>query len=271
MPREETPAITVPPAVPLPSFRAIGGVLEQGGFARGAAPPGTLRLTLDGTQVPLAADGAFFVAFGREAPTSMLLRAEGENASAELRLDIRPRVFPEDRLPARLSEFTADPGFEALRADELARIASARAQTSAEGGWRQAFILPAEGRVSGVFGSQRFYGDEAQSPHAGLDIAAPPGTQVVAPAPGVVVLASPPLFSLEGNLVILDHGQGVYSSFLHLGRVDARAGQRLQAGEIIGLVGATGRVTGPHLHWGMIWQGVRFDPATLVSPLSKAR
>src|SRR5690606_17262852 len=111
-----------------------------------------------------------------------------------------------------------------------------RGEVSAEDGWRQAFILPAEGRVSGVFGSQRFYGDVPQSPHTGLDIAAPPGTQVVAPAPGRVVLASPPLFSLEGNLVILDHGQGVYSSFLHRSRVDVRPGQRLQAGEIIGAI-----------------------------------
>lgn len=267
----EPVAAFAPTPAPAFAFGAIEGVPEQAGFARGLAPPGTLRLTLDGKDVPVAADGAFFVAFPREASSSVLLRAEGgDGVAAEHRLDLRPRVFPEDRLPARLQRHTADPGFAARRAEELARIGAARGAPSSESGWRGGFVLPASGRVSGVFGAQRFYGDEPQSPHSGLDIAAPVGTPVVAPAPGRVVLASPPLFSLEGNLVILDHGQGLTSSFLHLDRVDVAAGQALQTGEIIGAVGATGRATGAHLHWGVMWQGVRFDPATLLSQVLPA-
>ncbi len=263
----ETPPVEAPVAAPAPAFifGAVQGVFAQAGFVRGSAPPGTLRLTLDGVEVPLAADGAFFAAFPREAPASVLFRAEGsEGAVAERRIDLRARTFLEERLPARLQRYTADPGFTERRGAELTRIGEARGVPSDESGWRSAFILPATGRISAVFGSQRFYGTEPQSPHSGLDIAAPVGTPVVAPAPGRVALASPPLFSLEGNLVILDHGQGLYSSFLHLDRVDVSEGQVLQTGEIIGTIGRTGRVTGAHLHWGMMWQGVRFDPATLL-------
>jgi murein DD-endopeptidase MepM/ murein hydrolase activator NlpD len=121
-------------------------------------------------------------------------------------------------------------------------------------GWRQRFIWPTTGRISGRFGSQRVYRGEPASFHSGVDVAPGAGAPVVAPADGVVVLAGPPAFSLEGNLLIIDHGMGLNSAFLHLASQAVRQGQRVRQGQLIGTVGATGRATGPHLHWSMKWR-----------------
>src|SRR6185503_1344826 len=154
-----------------------------------------------------------------------------------------------------------------LRDVELARIAAARARGSASLGWAQRFVWPAHGRLSGVFGSQRVYrGGVPAAYHSGTDIAPGAGALVVAPADGVVTLAPPPMFSLEGNLVILDHGMGLSSAFLHLSSVSVRPGDVVHQGQPIGRVGATGRATGPHLHWSMVWNGARIDPQSVVPP-----
>jgi murein DD-endopeptidase MepM/ murein hydrolase activator NlpD len=122
-----------------------------------------------------------------------------------------------------------------------------------------------QGRVSGVFGSQRIYNGTPKSPHSGLDVAAAQGTPVRAPAAGVVTLAEPDLY-LTGGTVLLDHGHGVSSNFLHFSRIDVHVGQRVAQGDVLGLVGMTGRATGPHMHWGMSWFGVRVDPRLLLPP-----
>ncbi len=246
---------------------ALVGDFRQGGFARGRAPAGTVALRLDGSAVSIAADGGFLIAFGRDAAPALALEAVGEDGTrVATGVAVAARTFPEQRLPPINARFDADPDFAARRAAELQRIASARASPSGEAGWRQRFRWPAKGRISGVFGARRIIGETAQDSHSGTDIAAPAGTPVVAPADGVVVLASPPEYSLEGNLVIVDHGLGLYSSFLHLDRVEVRTGDRLARGDTIGRVGATGRVTGAHLHWGVIWRGVRFDAEALLAP-----
>lgn len=259
---EHPPSIAAAAAFAAPQIE-IDGKPVQGGFLRGRAPAGTTQLLLDGNAVPIANDGGFFIAFPRDAPAAALLTAKTGDTMTNLTVAIAARRFPEERLPARLKAFADDPGFASRRAPELAMIAAARQGASNAQGWRGTWTLPAAGRISGTFGSQRFYGEDAQAPHSGVDIAAPPGTPVTAPAAGTVVLASPPEFSLEGRLVIIDHGLGLYASFLHLDSVDAVAGQRLWQGDRIGSIGATGRTTGPHLHWGVVWNGVRFDPLLL--------
>ena len=103
--------------------------------------------------------------------------------------------------------------------------------------------------------------------HSGVDVAPGAGALVVAPADGVVTLAPPPAFSLEGNLVILDHGMGLSSAFLHLARASVRPGQAVRQGQPIGTVGATGRATGPHLHWSLVWNGARIDPQAVAGPM----
>ena len=111
----------------------------------------------------------------------------------------------------------------------------------------------------GRFGNARVYNGQPGAGHSGMDIAAPTGTPVKAPAGGLVTFAAPDLY-LTGGTVLLDHGHGVSSNFLHLARIDVKVGDRVEPGQSIGAVGATGRATGPHLHWGMNWFDVRIDP-----------
>ena len=125
---------------------------------------------------------------------------------------------------------------------------------------------PATGRISGVYGSQRFYNGTPGNPHYGVDIARPMGTPVHAPGPGVVTLAEPDLF-YSGGTIILDHGYGLSSSFLHMSQIDVRVGDVLETGDIMGAIGATGRATGPHLDWRMSWFNQRVDPQLLVPPM----
>ena len=125
-----------------------------------------------------------------------------------------------------------------------------------------------EGPISGVYGSQRFYNGEPRRPHFGVDVAVPTGTIVRAPAAGRVTLAEPDLY-FSGGTVILDHGYRLSSSFLHMSEVSVQVGDELQAGDIIGAVGATGRATGPHLDWRMNWREERIDPQLLAPPMPK--
>ncbi|HLV48831.1 MAG TPA: M23 family metallopeptidase, partial [Aliidiomarina sp.] len=125
------------------------------------------------------------------------------------------------------------------------------------------FIWPAEGRISGVYGSQRILNGKPRAPHYGLDIAAPTGSPVYAPASGVVRMANPNMV-LSGGTLIVDHGLGFFSTFLHLHAIHVEVGQEVEQGEKIAEIGATGRVTGPHLDWRINWGGVRLDPQYLV-------
>jgi murein DD-endopeptidase MepM/ murein hydrolase activator NlpD len=151
------------------------------------------------------------------------------------------------------------PAIAARIAAEQARVAAVRQRDDARDDYLAPFIWPVQGRVSGRFGNQRIYNGSEGTPHSGMDIAASQGTPVRAPAAGVVSFADPDLY-LTGGTVVLDHGRGVSSNFLHLSRIDVRVGDRVEQGSVIGAVGATGRATGPHLHWGMNWFDVRVDP-----------
>lgn len=240
----------------------IEGTVEQGSLLRGRAPQGTARVTVGTRHVPLAADGRFLLGLDRDSPPIERLSyhlACGRTDTTDL--IIAPRAWRIERVNIARRPGGATAEFLARREVELARIVAARAVRSDAAGWAQPLIWPARGRISGRFGSQRIYrGGEAGSYHNGVDVAAGAGAPVVAPAAGTVVLAGGPAFSLEGNLVIVDHGHGLNSAFLHLSTVAVREGQLLRQGDPIGTVGATGRATGPHLHWALTWQGARLDP-----------
>lgn len=248
-----------------PQFQLSGSPV-QGGLLRGSAPEGTVRLTMDGREIPLAPDGRFLVGFDRDATRRAHLVARlstGEEIGATL--EVARRDWPIQRVNLARPSGGPTPEYQRLREGELQRIGAARARRSPSMGWAQGFIWPARGRVSGQFGSQRIYrGGVPAAYHSGADIAAGAGAAVIAPADGVVTLAPPPGFSLEGNLVILDHGMGLTSAFLHLSSASVRVGQAVRQGERIGAVGATGRATGPHLHWSLVWNGARIDPARAV-------
>ncbi len=255
------------PQAPPPSA-AAGIVLSrppvQGGVTSGTAPAGTRSLALDGKPVKLAPDGRFVLGFDRDhGPRSMLETILADGRTLSLPIAVAPRAWAIERidLPQRRNE--ASEAYLRLREHELARIGAARSLDVESDGWRQQFVWPARGRISGRFGAQRVYRGWSAAFHSGVDIAAGAGAEVVAPADGVVVLAGPPRFSLEGNLVILAHGMGLNSAFLHLSSVDVREGQVVRRGQRIGAVGATGRVTGPHLHWSMKWNDARIDPQPL--------
>ena len=243
----------------------VDGSPAQGALLRGTAPAGTVALSLDGRDVPVAPDGRFLLGFDRDAgPAATLAARLADGRTLRQPLAVARRSWPIQRI--NMARGTGPtPEYARLREGELARIAAARARGSDSRGWAQAFIWPARGRFSGRFGAQRVYrGGVPAAFHSGADIAAGAGARVVAPADGVVVLAPPPGFSLEGNLVILDHGMGLSSAFLHLSSGSVRVGDRVRQGQAIGRVGMTGRATGPHLHWSVVWNGVKVDPVTVV-------
>jgi murein DD-endopeptidase MepM/ murein hydrolase activator NlpD len=256
------------PSAPAAGLR-IDGVLQQGALARGTAPAGTVQLSLDGRPVPLAPDGRFLLGFDRDAPAAARLVARlADGREIARTLAVSPRAWRIERLGMARPSGGPTPEYRRLRDAELARIVAARAQRTDSAGWSQRFIWPARGRLSGVFGSQRIYrGGVAAAYHSGTDVAAGAGAVVVSPADGIVTLAPPPMFSLEGNLVIVDHGMGLSSAFLHLGRVSVQPGQVVRQGQPIGTVGATGRATGPHLHWSLVWNGARIDPQAVAGAM----
>jgi hypothetical protein len=256
-------------AAPVPAPRAFSleGVAEQGGILMGEADARTTALSLDGKPVDLAPDGVFLIGFDRDAPASALLIEEGEGWRAEHPIVVAPRAWRIERVDAPYRAGRTDAEFASLRPAEVAQIAAARRIYTDAGGWRQAFRWPATGRQSGWFGSQRVYQGKPGSYHSGADVAVPTGTPIVAPADGVVILAADRPFTLEGNLLMLDHGAGLSSAFLHLSRIDVRPGDHVRAGQPIALSGATGRATGPHLHWGLQWRGAKLDPLLLAGPV----
>jgi murein DD-endopeptidase MepM/ murein hydrolase activator NlpD len=239
-------------------------VVEQGGIWRGQLPAGSHSLQLDGKPVRITPDGRYIIAFGRDAPLAATLDwVDARGSQALETIDVAPRQWQIQSLPTLPVLPVPDAEFTARRPAELAQIAAARADISDNNGWQGRFIAPANGPISGVYGSQRILSGTPSAPHAGLDFAAPAGSDVVAPAAGIVRLASGP-FTLEGNLVMIDHGFGLVSAFLHLSRIDVQPGEAVAQGQRIGLVGATGRATGPHLHWAVSWTDVRIDPAPLL-------
>lgn len=150
-------------------------------------------------------------------------------------------------------------------AEDLARIAKEKEIINrALATWRATsevglnFDLPVEGRFSSPFGLRRFFNGQPRNPHSGLDIAADEGAPVKAPSPAVVVATGD--FFFNGNTVFLDHGQGLVTMFCHLSRIDVKPGEQIARGQIIGAVGKTGRVTGPHLHWGVSLNDTRVEP-----------
>ncbi|MBR2299434.1 MAG: M23 family metallopeptidase [Alphaproteobacteria bacterium] len=129
--------------------------------------------------------------------------------------------------------------------------------------WQKGFILPVEGVISGHFGNQRIFNGVSKNPHTGTDIAAPEGTEVKASSSGKVLLAGGNYF-YSGNMVILDHGDGLQTIYAHLKEAKVKAGDEVKQGDVIGTVGKTGRATGPHLHWGASLYNVRFRPHSLL-------
>jgi murein DD-endopeptidase MepM/ murein hydrolase activator NlpD len=241
---------------------------RQGGLALGFVPPGTKRLVVDGADIGFGPDGRFIVGFGRDYKASASFAAfldSGQTVTEKL--PVSPHPWKIENLAQLPHHSQPDAEFQARRPAELAQINAARRMTVSSEGWRQAFRWPAKGRISGLFGSQRIYAGEPGAPHSGVDVAGGIGEPVTAPADGVVILAAASSFTLEGNLLMIDHGMGLNSAFLHLSKINVRKGDVVRQGQLVGAIGKTGRATGPHLHWGMKWQNERIDPQQLAGPM----
>ncbi|MEM1195329.1 MAG: M23 family metallopeptidase [Pseudomonadota bacterium] len=243
------------------------GELTQGGYIRGLAPSGAVRASLGEAALNLAEDGAFFAAFDRDSPASLVLSATlASGATHRETITIAPREWLISRVNIARRSGGASEAWWKKRKPEYEAITAARGIQTGADGWRQDFIWPVKGRISGRFGRQRIYKGEAGSYHSGIDIAPGNGVPFVAPADGVVVLARTG-FSLEGGLIIVDHGAGLNSAFLHCSKIAVEEGDPVHQGQYIGNVGSTGRSTGPHLHWGLKWNEARLDPLLLTGPM----
>lgn len=186
----------------------------------------------------------------------------GSNATTE-ELLVRTKSFPVRRLsvPARFVEL---PGSVLARIqDESHRLDTLFQSAARPRQWHRPFQAPASAPISGSFGARSVFNGQPRSPHSGLDFRSDAGTPVMAPAAGVVALADSLYFT--GNTVVIDHGLGLYSLLAHLSTFAIKDGDRVRGGEIVGFVGATGRVTGPHLHWTVRLNGARVDPRSLIA------
>ena len=266
-------ATVIPPAAPAPVIRPTinldRAVVAQGDLVRGTITPAGGTLTLNGTPVPVADDGVFLIGFDRDAPAQAVLElmpATGQPVRLDLAVAPGNWAIQNINAPMR-GAARSDAEFERRRPGELAQMGAARAMVVSSEGWRQQFIWPVRGRISGVFGSQRVYQGTPGSFHNGVDVAVPTGTPLIAPADGVVILAATEPFTLEGYLLMVDHGNGLSSVFLHNSRLDVRTGDTVRQGQVMGATGMTGRATGPHMHWAMRWRGQKIDARRLVGAM----
>ena len=245
----------------------LEGNLIQGGMVIGQVQPGD-RVLVDGDPVRVSRDGAFLIGFGRDAPLETSITVIRDDKVLEKRVHkIAKRSYQVQKIDGLPKSKVTPPkqDWERIK-KEAAMVKAARRSDDPRTDFLDGFIWPVVGRISGVYGSQRVLNGKPRRPHFGVDIAAPAGTKVVAPAAGIVTLASPDLFYSGGTLII-DHGHQFSSSFLHLNKILVKVGDRVQQGDVIAEVGATGRVTGAHLDWRMNLRRARIDPQLLVPPM----
>jgi exodeoxyribonuclease VII large subunit len=246
---------------------ALDGAPEQGGLVRGKVDPGA-QVTLDGKALRVAPDGKFIFGFGRDAPAKAVLDVAFADGSRTHRdLAVAPRQWDIRRLEGLPPEqVTPDPVLVARINRETQKATEARATDSDALFFETPLLWPAHGRISGVYGSQSILNGAPRAPHYGVDVAAPPGSPVIAAASGTVTLAEPDFF-LTGKTIIIDHGYGLSTTYMHLSSLAVRVGDKVAARDVIGAVGATGRVTGPHLDWRVNWYQVRLDPQRVAGPM----
>ena len=244
---------------------SLEGRIAQGGLVQGRTQPGA-KVALDGKPIRVSGEGVFLIGFGRDAPAEARLDVTLPDGRRENRaLAVEQRRFNIQRIDGLPERMVSPPPDLVERIKrENARVGELRRIDTPATAFQQGFIWPVSGPISGVYGSQRILNGEPRAPHWGVDIAAPTGTPVLAPAGGIVRLAEPD-FYLTGGTVLLDHGHGLMSGFLHLSAIDVKVGQEVRQGEPIARVGATGRVTGPHLDWRINLFDVRIDPI-LIAP-----
>jgi len=246
---------------PAPGITWIAGNAIEGGLVVARVAPG-VRLALDGAPLPLSDDGHALIGFHRDSDIPAHLQVTLPAGETHLvTLEATQRDYAVQRIDGLKRDHVTPPQevLERIGADTAAvRAARARHDAGpASGDFLTGLDMPVEGQITGVYGSQRILNGEPRQPHYGIDIAAPRGTPVMAPAGGRVTLVRDLYFS--GWTVLMTHGLGLNSAFLHLDSVTVAEGEQVPRGGVIGTVGSTGRSTGPHLDWRLDWQGRRLD------------
>ena len=246
----------------------LEGHFVQGGLVYGKTKLGA-KVMVDGQSVRVSDKGFFLVGFGRDANSQTELAVElADGTRMRKLLKIAKRDYSVQRItglpPRKVKPIEQD--MKRIHA-EIAAVQKARQRDDSRTNFLSGFVWPLKGRITGVYGSQRILNGEPRRPHYGLDIAAPEGTPVRAPADGVVTLLHPDMY-FSGGTLILDHGHGLSSSFLHLSKILVKKGQAIRQNEVIAEVGATGRVTGAHLDWRVNLFQARLDPQLLVTSMS---
>lgn len=247
---------------------SLDGPLTQGGLVIGKTDPGT-KASVNGKPVRVSGEGVFLMGFGRDANKTVSLRLvhpDGTRTEKDLAISRRDyQVQRIDGLPERQVTPRKPQDLARIR-DDNAKIAGVRKRDTALSGFASGFQWPALGPLSGVFGSQRILNGKPRRPHNGVDVAAPRGSAVTAAADGIVALVHSDMF-FTGKTVMIDHGHGLSSVYVHMDDIRVTDGQNVSKGTPIGTVGRTGRVTGPHLHWGVSLFGTHLDPALLAGPM----
>jgi murein DD-endopeptidase MepM/ murein hydrolase activator NlpD len=239
---------------------SFGGSFEQGALVIGRTLAGA-KAKVDGSLVHVSPGGAFAfgIPYDRVRPVHVV--AEFTDGTSETR-NIVPliRQYQTQRVEGLPPKFvTPSPeDLERIRR-ESALIHEARTRDTDGAGFAEPFDWPFPGIVTGVYGSQRVENGTPMAPHMGIDIAAPEGTPIHAPADAIVSIADD--YFLEGGFTLLDHGHGVSTCYLHQSKRAVKVGDKIARGDVIGLVGQTGRATGPHTHWGLCWFQVKLDPS----------
>jgi murein DD-endopeptidase MepM/ murein hydrolase activator NlpD len=243
------------------------GSFQQGSLLLGQLPEG-YQASYDKQRLQVTPKGQFLLGLGRQANTVIeLVLTDLEGIETTEQFNVRERQYVIQRIEG-VPQKTVTPrpkDVERIRSDSWL-VKQARKDRTESLDFLAGFQRPLDGPITGVYGSQRFYNGIPKNPHYGVDYAAPTGTLVMAPASGVVRLAHRDLFYSGGTLIV-DHGHGLSSTFLHLSDILVEEGMRVERGKPIAKVGATGRATGPHLDWRMNWRQVRIDPVLVLQTL----
>ena len=243
------------------------GEFLQGGLLIGQVQEGQ-TVSYQGKSIKLTTNNQFLLGLGRNAPaiTSITINSQDQDPET-ITLEIAPRQYNIQKIEGVPAKTVTPPASDLSRIkQDASMVRKARKLVSNKQDFLKGFVKPANGPISGVYGSQRFYNGVPKSPHYGIDYAAPTGTPVIAPADGVVTFAHNDLFYSGGTLII-DHGHGLSSTFLHLSEILVKPDQRVILGMKIAKIGATGRATGPHLDWRMNWLDQRIDPDLVLKVL----